>query len=46
MVWQMVRASTMLIVNIILTDGIRMFLNTPTKKNRSHLQNIIFFVVE
>ena len=32
-VWHpLVRAQILLIVNIILTDGIRMFLNTLTKK--------------
>ena len=34
----------LLIVNVILKDGIRMFLNTLTKKNRSQLQNNIFFL--
>ena len=33
MVWHpLVRAQILLTVNIILTDGIRMFLNTLTKK--------------
>ena len=46
MVWHMIRANILLIVNVILTDGIRMFLNTLTRNNRSQLQNNIFFVVE
>ena len=32
MVWHIVRANILLIINIILTDGIRMFLDTLTKK--------------
>ena len=32
MVWHIIRAKILLIVNIILKDGIRMFLNTLTKK--------------
>ena len=32
MVWHIIRANILLIVNVILTDGIRMFLNTFTKK--------------
>ena len=32
MVWHIIRAKILLIINIILTDGIRMFLNTLTKK--------------
>ena len=43
MVWHIIRANILLIVNVILTDGIRMFLNTLTKKNRSQLQNNNFF---
>ena len=46
MVWYIIRANILLIVNVILTDGIRMFLNTLTKKNGSQLQNNNFFVVE
>ena len=32
MVWHIIRASILLIVNVILTEGIRMSLNTLTKK--------------
>ena len=32
MVWHIIRANIMLIVNVILTDRIRMSLNTHTKK--------------
>ena len=32
MVWNIISANILLIVNVILTDGIRMFLNTLTKK--------------
>ena len=46
MVWHIIRVNILLIVNVILTDGIRMFLNTLTKKERSQLQNNNFFVVE
>ena len=42
--WHMIRANILPIVNVILTDGIRMFLNTLTKKNRSQLQNNNFFL--
>ena len=28
MVWHIIRANILLVVNVILTDGIRMFLNT------------------
>ena len=46
MVWHIIRANILLIVNVILTDGIRMFLNTLNKKNRSQLHYNNFFVVE
>ena len=46
MVWPIIRANILHIVNFILTDGIMMFLNTLTKKNISKLQNNNFFVVE
>ena len=39
MVWYIIRANILLIVNVILKDGIRMFLNTLTKNNGSQLQN-------
>ena len=39
MVWHILRANILLIVNVILTDGIRILLNTLTQK-------IAFFVVE
>ena len=32
MVWHKIRANILLIVNVILTEGIRMSLNTLTKK--------------
>ena len=32
MVWHIIRANILLIVNVILTDRIRMSLNTLTKK--------------
>ena len=32
MVWHIIRANILLIVNVILTDGIRMFLDTLTKQ--------------
>ena len=44
MLWHIILANILLIVNVILKDGIRMFLNTLTKKNRSQLQNNIFFL--
>ena len=40
MVWHILRANILLIVNVILIDGIRIFLNTLTKKITT------FFVVE
>ena len=40
MVWHILRANILLFVNIILTDGIRIFLNTLTQKITT------FFVVE
>ena len=39
-----IRAKILLIVNIILTDGIRMFLNTLTKKIEANLKITIFVV--
>ena len=32
MIWHIISANILLIVNVILTNGIRMFLNTLTKK--------------
>ena len=40
MVWHILRANIVRIVNVILTDGIRIFLNTLTKNITT------FFVVE
>ena len=40
--WYIIRANSLLIVNVILTDGIRMNL-IVLPKNRSHLQNNNFF---
>ena len=42
MVWHMIRANILLIVNVILTDGIRMFLNTLTKKIEANCKIAIF----
>ena len=39
MFWHILRVNILLIVNVILTDGIRIFLSTLTKK-------ITFFLVE
>ena len=45
MVWHLIRAINLLIVNVILKYGIRMNL-ILLPKNRSQLQNNNFFVVE
>ena len=42
MVWHMIRANIFLIINVILTDGIRMFLNTLTKKIEANSKITIF----
>ena len=42
MVWHIIRVKILLIVNIILTDGIRMFLNTLTKKIEANCKITIF----
>ena len=44
MVWHVIRANILLIVNVILTDGIRMFLNTLTKKIEANCKIAIFFL--
>ena len=46
MVWHIICANILLIVNVILTDRIRMSLNTLTKKIEANCQIIFFFVVE
>ena len=49
MVWHnfIIRANILLIVNVILTDGIRMFLTTLTKKVEANCKiTFFFFVVE
>ena len=43
MVWHIIRAHISLIVNVILTDGIRMFTNTLTKKIEANCKITIFF---
>ena len=44
MVWHIIRANILLIVNAILTDGIRrMFLNALTKKVEANCQKQVFF---
>ena len=45
MVWYIIRANILLIVNVILTDGIRMFLNTLVKKIEDNCKITIFFFV-
>ena len=42
MVWHIIHAKILIIVNIILTDGIRMFLNTLTKKIEANCKITIF----
>ena len=42
MVWYIIRANILLIINVILTDGIRMFLDTPTLKNEANCKITIF----
>ena len=44
MVWYIIRANILLIVNVILTDGIRMFLNTLVKKIEDNCKITIFFL--
>ena len=46
MVWHVIRANIVLIVNVILTEGIKMFLNTLAKKIEANCKITIFFVVE
>ena len=46
MVWHIIRANILLFVNVMLTDGIRMLLNTLTKKIEVNCKIIFFFVVE
>ena len=43
MVWHIIRANILLIVNVIVTDGIRMFLNTLTPKIEANYKITIFF---
>ena len=45
MVWYIIRANILLIVNVILTDGIRMFLNTLVKKIEDNCKITFFFFV-
>ena len=42
MVWHIKRSNILLIVNVILTDGIRMFLNTLTKKIEANCKKAFF----
>ena len=44
MVWYIIRANILLIVNVILTDGIRMFLNTLVKKIEDNCKITIVFL--
>ena len=41
MVWHVIPANVLFIVNVILSDGIRMFLNTLTKKIEASCKIII-----
>ena len=43
MVWHIIRANILLIVNVILTDRIWVSLNTLTKKIEANFQITIFF---
>ena len=43
MVWHIIRTKILLIVNVILTDGIRMFLNTLTPNIEANYKITIFF---
>ena len=43
MLWHIIRANILLIVNVILKDGIRMFLNTLTKKIEANCKITSFF---
>ena len=43
MLWHIIRANILLIVNAILKDGIRMFLNTLTKKIEANCKITSFF---
>ena len=46
MVWHVICANILSIVDVILTDGIRMFLNTLTKQIEANCKITNFFVVE
>ena len=46
MVWHTIPANILFTVNVIFTDGIRVFLNTLTKKIEANCKTTIFFVVE
>ena len=41
MVWYIIRANILLIVNVILTDGIRMFLNTIFFMYSVYMQRVV-----
>ena len=43
MVWHIIRANILLIANVILKDGIRMFLNTLTNKIEANCKITFFF---
>ena len=45
MVWHILRVNILLIVNVTLTDGIRMFLNALTQKIEANCKITIFFSV-
>ena len=44
MVWNIICANVLFIANVILTDGIRMFLNTLAKKIEANCKITIFFL--
>ena len=46
MLWHIILANILLIVNVILKDGIRMFLNILTKKIEVTCKITPFFFVE
>ena len=46
MVSHIIHANILFIVNVILTDGIKMFLNTLSKKIEANCKITIIFVVE
>ena len=46
MVWHIISSIILRMVNVILTDGIRVILNTLTKKIEANCKITIFFVVE